>query len=456
MSRSTPRRRRSTDSGLSHLASVALPALSFVVASASFAGCGKPYLYGEEEDGGFHGTVVPADRDSGFYGAGKVPTKAPQTPRTPRGGNGYFDDAGTWIPGADGGCFEAHQKPDRISVQVTSTKVVPKPVAIFLMQDRSSSMVGLCDFGQLCNPFAWTETTGAVRAFANDPKSAGLDVGLGFFPPLNATGATQGACDGSSCAVPAVPIGRLPATAPALEAALLTGVPSSNSLAPNYTPTECGMRGMVDYCKAYTKQTGVQCVAVLITDGAPTRCSADAQVLTKIALDGKALGVKTFTIGMFGANFILLDALANAGGTDCDPQSASFACDVSQGDTLLAALNAIRESVKVTETRTEVQTKQLDCEWKIPPPPAGEVFDPAKVNFQFTGQSGAVKRVGFVPSAAACKSTGDLGWYFDDPAKPAKISVCPASCAEIKAAKDASVDITFGCAREDAPVVVVR
>lgn len=430
--------------------------VTFALVANALSACGKPELWGIGWDGGVKGPVLPPDDDAGFYGGGKIPTRPGEPGKTPHGGSGTFNDAGEWIPGADGGCFEAHQKPDRISVQVTTTKEVPKPVAIFLMQDRSSSMVGLCDLGQLCNPFAWAETTDAVRAFANDPKSAGIDVGLGFFPPVNATGPTQGACDGSSCAVPAVPIARLPGAAAALASALTASPPSASSLAPNYTPTECGMRGMVDYCKAYTKRTGVSCVAVLITDGAPTRCSADVFTLSKIAAEGKAAGVKTFTIGMFGANFLLLDALAQAGGTDCDPQSPSFACDVSQGDTLLAALNSIRESVKVTETRTETQTKQLDCEWKIPAPPPGEVFDPARVNLQFTQGTGAVKRVGFVASAAACETTGNAGWYFDDPAKPAKISVCPATCTEIKAAKDASVDITFGCAREDAPVITVR
>jgi hypothetical protein len=253
-----------------------------------------------------------------------------------------------------------------------------------------------------------------------------------------------------------VPIGKLPGIAAELGASLDAALPSLNPLLPNYTPTECGMRGMVNACAEYKKRTGVECVAVLITDGTPNRCSADGGVLTQIAAAGKAAGIKTFAIGMTGANFVLLNAIAQAGGTDCDPSTPNLACDVSKGDSLLAALTAIRGFVSVTETHTETQTTALACEWKIPPPPPGQVFDPSKVNLQFTPDSGKTARVGFVGTAADCAKAGNAGWYFDAPKAPTRILVCPATCTAVKAAKNAKVDIAFGCERENAPGIVIR
>jgi hypothetical protein len=72
--------------------------------------------------------------------------------------------------------------------------------------------------------------------------------------------------------------------------------------------------------------------------------------------------------------FALLDAIAIAGGSDCTPDvPGSEACDVSTAGTesFLAALDAIREGVVMTETITEVVTTNvtttIPCEWSIPP-----------------------------------------------------------------------------------------
>jgi hypothetical protein len=442
---------------------VTFPVVSLAVYGALASGCdglpevirGEGYLSGGYDDNS-SGRPSGVGADGGVRVGEVSGNDAGGRGRTTRSGDGTINDAGVWVPGADGACFAASQTPDKINVQVEKKVTKKKPIAMVLMQDRSSSMVGLCDQGVACNPFAWSETTAAITTFANDPNSAGIDVGLNFFPPIGAIGDTQGACDGSSCAVPAVAVGKLPGVASALTAAFQANPPSPISFLPNYTPTECGMRGMVSVCTAFTKATGEQCVAVLITDGTPNRCSTNSAVLTQIAAAGKAAGVKTFAIGMNGANFTLLNSIAQSGGTDCDAKGPNLACDVSKGDSLLAALTAIRESVTVTETVTEVQTKQLDCQWLIPPPPAGQVFDPARVNLGFTAAGGNRQTIGFVPSAADCQKAGDYGWYFDDAKKPTRVLVCPQSCTAIQASKGASIDIAFGCARESAPPVVVR
>ena len=82
------------------------------------------------------------------------------------GGEGTFNpggapEAGGSSGGGDGNCGVI-QKPEEI--------IVLSPVALYIMQDISSSMVGL-----LGDPNSWPNSLAAVTAFVQDPTSAGLD-----------------------------------------------------------------------------------------------------------------------------------------------------------------------------------------------------------------------------------------------------------------------------------------
>ena len=59
------------------------------------------------------------------------------------------------------------------------------------------------------------------------------------------------------------------------------------------------------------------------------------------------------------------------------------------------------------------------------------------------------KAVGYVSSAADCSKVTD-GWYYDDPANPTIVKVCPSTCTVVQTAASPRVDIVFGCARQDA------
>jgi hypothetical protein len=97
----------------------------------------------------------------------------------------------------------------------------------------------------------------------------------------------------------------------------------------------------------------------------------------------------------------------------------------------------------------KVQTEApLACEWDIPEPPEGQMFDPMKVNVEFT-VNGMTTEIGYVESAAECQNVTD-GWYYDDPLMPTKILFCPQTCAKVQNAMGATVDIKFGCATKPA------
>jgi hypothetical protein len=356
------------------------------------------------------------------------------------GAGGGFQEGGGRGGSNSGGasCVSQSQAAEQTTIVTEIETEVTEPVAIYLMLDRSSSMVGAGGG----NPESWSHASGAIEAFVNDPNSAGIRVAIGYFPPL----ANNHQCDGSTCRPPDVDMGELPENADAIIASLESATPTySNPTL--YTPTECALRGMTSFCQEYQEQTGVKCIAVLVSDGAPTRCSEDTNTLAGIAATALAdHGVVSFTLGMEGAEFGLLNAVAEAGGSDCTgPGDEEYACNVEAGqDAFLAALDAIRETVITTDVQTEVISTVIDCEWVIPPPPEGQSFDRDKVNVKFT-QSDWVTSLGRVSSAEECAQVAG-GWYYDNPENPERVHVCPQTCNVIKVAEGGRIDVEFGCA----------
>ena len=87
----------------------------------------------------------------------------------------------------------------------------------------------------------------------------------------------------------------------------------------------------------------------------------------------------------------------------------------------------------------------LACTFEIPPPPNGQVFNPAEVNVEFDDGNGGVLAIGNVANAGACGAVGD-GWYYDDPLAPTTILLCPQTCDQVQGFALATVSILFGCA----------
>ncbi len=95
--------------------------------------------------------------------------------------------------------------------------------------------------------------------------------------------------------------------------------------------------------------------------------------------------------------------------------------------------------------KTVVDAKTLACDWDIPPPPAGEMFEKNKVNVRYTpGGGGAPEQVFHANTPADCDPALG-GWYYNDNANPTKIHVCPATCQKIQTDFNAKLDIEFGC-----------
>jgi hypothetical protein len=85
----------------------------------------------------------------------------------------------------------------------------------------------------------------------------------------------------------------------------------------------------------------------------------------------------------------------------------------------------------------------------LPPPPEGEEFDPDKVNIQVHQSAGPDQSVGKVDSEAECAAHAG-GWYYDNPAAPTRIKVCPQTCGVLQTFQEPTLDILLGCKSEPA------
>jgi uncharacterized protein YegL len=312
---------------------------------------------------------------------------------------------------------------------------VPQPIAIYIMLDKSGSMRGN----------KWDTAKSSITTFVNDPTSEHIDVALQYFP-ING-----GQCTGAGYDTPAVAMGPLPANAVNITNSLIATNPDGT------TPIEGALNGLTIFCNDFQlANPDEQCVGVLITDGEPQACQTLHGPLIGIA-DAAYNNwfVKTFTVGMSGADFTLLNPMAEVGGTDCTPNPDGspnpidgFACDVSAGMTLLAAFEAIREYVTTVETkteyRTETTTKIAECEWGIPDPPEGEEFDRDMVNVVFSEPGKDDVIIGRVSRKRKCDDV-EHGWYYDDPDNPTQIIVCDQTCQHITSVEGGIIDIQFGC-----------
>lgn len=338
-------------------------------------------------------------------------------------------------------------------VEIPVVEEVVVPTVFYLMMDSSGSMVNdpftlegliedILDFFGLGQsppaPTKWDYAVDGLISFVNDPASAGLELGLGYFPDV-------GLCDGSGYDAPSVALGTLPGNAPNLEASLNARAPAGG------TPLEGALRGVTDFCLAFNAENpDASCVAVLITDGAAEECDArSAADLAAIAANAAAQGVLTYAAGMQGADFAVLDAIGQAGGGDCDPAAAGFACDLTADrEAFVDALSGIRDRTRTRtriETRIETELQVLPCEWQIPEPPAGQVFAADLVNVAITTPGAAAAgNLPHVDAAADCGASG--GWYYDDVAAPSTILACPSTCDVLRAEPEARVDMSFGCA----------
>lgn len=302
------------------------------------------------------------------------------------------------------------------------------PVDLFLLFDRSASMA---------YKSKWDAATAALTSFFQSPSSAGLHVALRFFPE---DGCDNVACSPGPCGQPLVPLGVLLASSGAADPQeqALVSISNSKQPAPNEimggggTPLSAALSGAESWAtNQLSKQPGDRVAVVLVSDGEANGCDKTPETINAIIAAGHASGVDTFAIGLSGYFEDRMNAMAVSGGTG----QAYF---IGQTDVKQDLLNAL----------TAIQQKQVSCTLPMPQGTPDKPVDPKLVNVDYTPGGGVSGILGQVASAAACGPNG--GWYYDNPAAPAKITLCPATCSTVQADAVAKIDIILGCQTEPA------
>lgn len=311
----------------------------------------------------------------------------------------------------------------------SSAEAKPIPVNMFVMFDKSGSMD---------SDGKWDDARDALVSFLQDPSSAGLRVALRFFPEKD--GCDDNACSIDTCAVPEVDIGALTADSGAAdpqESALVSAIQNADTLSGYGTPMYAALGGAelwaTDYLAAHD---GEKAVVVLVTDGAPNGCDENVDHIAGLAGEAQASSqVLTYAVGLKGSNEGDMDKIATQGGT-------------GQGFFIQAGSNAAADLLAALQT---IQESQLSCEFAMPETDgSGNPIDPEKVNVLYTpAGSGTETTIGQVADAASCTEQVG-GWYYDDPANPTKVTLCPSTCTAIQGDDLAKVAIEFGCATKPA------
>lgn len=297
----------------------------------------------------------------------------------------------------------------------------PIPVTLFIMMDRSGSML---------DNQKWANATTALQAFFQDPESAGLSVALRFFPDEQpVAGCSAPSCSVSACATPLVDAAALnaqPAYADPQQKALVDALKATSP--GGQTPMHAALAGAEAWATAHAGSDHRTAV-ILLTDGEPQGCDENIDHIAQLAAESQSkAGVLTYVIGMVGSKQSQLDAIAKAGGS-----TAAFLIDKG---TVTTELRAQLKKIK---------TAQLACTLELPasPDPTKPV-DPELVNVTMAPKAGGVAST--IPQVASKAACSGVAWYYDTPNAPAHIILCPAACTAAEDNPDTVVTVVLGCA----------
>jgi hypothetical protein len=300
-----------------------------------------------------------------------------------------------------------------------STRSVDHVVDLLFVLDRSISMGERVPPGQT----RWEALRAAFSELAQTPQLSGLKVGIQFFS-LSGTANDTVDCNATNYATPAVPMGPLADVGDDILAAV------TNRLPGGLTPIVPAVQGSLTFARQWA-QGGVDRAPaiVLVTDGYPTQCTTDPSAVAALVQNAynATPSIRTFVIGA-GANSAArfnLDSFARSGGT----QSAFVVEDGNFARDFVDAVSKMAASL-------------LACDFAIPPPPAGQTLNPELVQLVYTAPASTAEEVPKVASSAACAQATNGGWYYDDPARPARIHVCPCTCSRFATGR---VEVRFGC-----------
>lgn len=319
------------------------------------------------------------------------------------------------------------------------------PLDIYFIFDRTGSMGDPCPNTYQPNAIPPLNTKACFATYAT------LDFVTQYTPPTEtrlafqfmAVGPSSSAsvCNGTDYAQPAVPFRTLPVPLTDPLATTLSREPFELRFGTHIQAAVTGIAGFT----SQNRTAGREIIGVLMTDGQPDRCEPYSQAATRqvVANHLATTGIRTFIIGMQGANEVALNEIARAGGAEphndfcggITPPCYFWSVGDGAGNALASALESIARAAA-----------PLPCEFPVSglSAPAQQTLDFSKVNVTLTDGM-TTTTIGQVPSMAECP-TDRPAWYYDSPNQPTKVQLCPVACQAVSGAADgAQVDVAVGC-----------
>jgi hypothetical protein len=449
-----------------------------IAALAPVGGCQRSMLAPPAEGGPAGGAPGSSGAPGSTGGAGfGLPETAPAPPP----------------PMAERACATESRLPER------------PPVDLLFVIDASSSMLELVDGGTQSK---WQLAQEAILGFMRDPGSAGLNVGLQFFPlrarcatdqpiclgPSNPPGPTPacpcpggltcitvGSCTlsgeactdlGATCATGpaenrcrieydcpgleasctaadyrqlALPFGPLPGALAQATTAIGAVDPTRNS----GTPTGVAVTAGLEVLRAQAALSpGRRGALVLVTDGEPTKCLPELLPGAARAAAVREAVVQPVVVARQTTPAISVFAVGVFSQKDITMGFSSVVTEVATaagtGPFVIAANRDLTRLLQ--DAFNQIRRLALPCEYLIPLP-ANSVLDYGKVNVHLQSAS-KDEDLPYVTSADRCDAARG-GWYYDtDPAtgaNPTRVVLCPTACTGIQDDPRSKIDLRFGC-----------
>jgi hypothetical protein len=393
------------------------PAGLFNWVAAAALPLGLALVLGSCSDDDGNGTEASGG-SAGSAGAGGINVGASGGAAGNAGGSSGAS-GGPFIVDRDGGTCSIRENGTQCTGVAYAGEVIP--LDIYIMFDQSGSMCSCVDPPKTnnpcpdptCNKTRLEGIRDAARQFLNDPKSAGIGVGISYFG-FNPIGSAS--CNWADYSNAAVDVGILPNHANAIMQSL-DGIRPTGE-----TPSEAAVGGACNYARKWkTSHPDREVVILLLTDGrpeAPVTCQSGTCCPTLegtvAAASECATGdprIKTYVLGV-GPFLQNLEQIAQAGGTD-------RAYLVEGNDVAKQVLDALRA----------IRGDAIPCDLKLPPAPPGQRLAFDKVNIVYANSMCEPTYIYQVDAATSCAD--QAGWFYDNPTQPQTIHLCPTSCNQV-------------------------
>ena len=306
---------------------------------------------------------------------------------------------------------------------------------MFVILDKSGSMTqpfgnndsdGYCDIGDVNVGSRWCNAINALYGFFEDAGTVGTGVAYGEFANTGCSAFDMDVDFGI------LESGDANGQLAAIEAALNDDDPDDR------TATEGAINTLIAETSGHVPTGTRKTIAILITDGSPTRCNENLDELNALLVNHYTdNSIPTFIIGMDGVDADNLEALAaNAGAephdTYCiqgDAQCSYYSVGDGNPQVFTDALEVIRESV-------------LGCEYRVPSAEVG-LSNLDTLEVKFTPHAGESQlTLTQVAAVGACSADSEYWVDFNDGPDPL-VKLCPATC-DLRG-DGAAVDISLKC-----------